>query len=205
MGVSTCVVKSKELTFFFFIILLVHPLFYYNIVKRSTRRVQVTLEKDSFSVVINRMERKSQGQLLEYSLRHISSYKILFPGRRIAIILFYLRSHKTVEYSFLQKKIDSDQVDTNTLMESFHNMIRNYNDRQSEFEKISFSPSFFASRYGLYLIIGLTVLLGLVILLHVIYGFKFLPISLAIGVALIQLAAFKRKADLAFYKKIKIS
>ena len=172
--------------------------------KRYTRKVLITLHGESISVeILKKTDSYEREGLFNCELNELWSYKIQFPNRRFAAIGFNLKPDRTVEYSFSKKQIDSEQTNTDALIESFHKLISDYNNRQPEDKKIPLLPSFYASKYGLYSIIGLIIFFCIAIVIHIIYNVKTLPISLFLGFAMIIQIALKRKTDMDFYKKMK--
>jgi hypothetical protein len=202
--VSVWVIKSKALSILFLAIFISPLLFINSLMKRYTRKVLITLNGESFSIeVLKKMDSYERESLFNYELNELGSYKIQFPNRRFAAIVFNLKPNRTVEYSFSTKKIDSEQTNTDALIESFHKLISDYNNRQPEDKKIPLLPSFYASKYGLYCIIGLLILFSIAIVIHIIYNVKTFSVSLFFGFAMIIQIALKRKADTDFYRKMK--
>jgi hypothetical protein len=202
--ISVWVIKSKILSALLLAIFISPLLFINNLMRRYTRKVLITLSGESFSVeVLKKTDSYEREGLFKYELNELGSYKIQFPNRRFAAVVFNLKPNRTVEYSFYKKKIDSEQSNTDDLIESFHKLISDYNNRQPEDKKIPLLPSFYASKYGLYSIIGLVIFFSIAIVIHIIYNVKTLPISLFLGFSMIIQIALKRKTDMDFYKKMK--
>lgn len=200
--ISAWIIKLKTLVFLFLVIIFLSFIFIDRLFKIFTRKVLITLNDDSFEIVVKKMESDEQEKYFMFHLDEIRSYQIQFPNWRFAVIVFNLKSKKTVDFSFLTKKIDTDQEDAILLIESFHKLITDYNKKQTEDERISFSPSFYASQFGLYSIIALTILCIMTVIFFVVSkGLKVLPITLLLEIGLIIQIIIRRKSDAAYYKK----
>jgi hypothetical protein len=192
---SYLVIKSRELSLVF-LALLATPFFLMpSLFKKNTRQATMDLSNDHFIVDAN-------GNNVYFNLRDLSFYKIKFPNRRFASIVLGLRSGKTIEYSFFRDKRTGDDIDTDTLLDSFHKMMVNYNSNIGQENKVLLRPSLYASPIGLYIISCMVLLLAVAVSLHIIHNQKAAPAMLILGFsAIIQLIA-KRQSDLALFKKL---
>jgi hypothetical protein len=84
--------------------------------------------------------------------------------------LFFFKIGRPKEYSFLQEKQKENQVNINTILESFNARIKNYNKHITDNkDRINFKPSFIASQSGLICIIGMSLLAVVASYLHLLY------------------------------------
>ena len=194
--------KSNSLAFIFCIVVILPLLFIKPIMKKFTRRINIKLQKNFFSVAIIKNDNEDK-MYEDYPLNQISTYNIQFPTRKFSAIKLNLKKGKSLEYSFFKEKQFVEQTDTEELLKSFQAMIKNYNNMVSTKEQILFVPSFIASFYGLISIVVMVALLSAAILIHILYQVKTLPITLFFGFTLIIQLMLKRKSDLDYYNKMR--
>ena len=199
--VSNHFIGSRFLSLFFLIITVVPFLFISKVLKIFTKKVVIIFKKNSITLTVQNSKNKITSTV-EYYLNEIKSYTIQFPTFRFASIKLDLKNGKSVEYSFLQQKQDDTQASSDEILKRFHLIIENYNQTSFDTKKIFLKPSFFASKSGLFSIIGLCCLFIIAISLHISYHqMKSFPISLFFGFMTIIQLIFKRKADIHLYKK----
>lgn len=198
--VSNYFLNNKILSLFFLIVVIA-PIFLIKLVmKRFTRKIAIDLKEKLFCISVN-ITGEIPERYLEYYLKEVLDYSIQFPNRRFSSIKLNLKNGKSVEYSFLQQKQQEGQESTDEILKRIHLLIENYNQSKSGEEKILLKPSFFASKGGLFCIVGLCALFLIAICLHVLHQTKSLPIILFFGAALIIQLVLKRKSDINIYKK----
>ena len=81
--------------------------------------------------------------------------------------------------------------------------IHAYNDQQDELSRIAYLPPLFASKWGTYAILGLTLLLAGAILAELMYKPKAIPYTLMPGLLLYFVILLQRKRDMDRYEKMK--
>ncbi len=197
---STYILKSKVLSIIILIILVL-PIFLMRLlIKRFTRKISIQFFSDHFTIELSDESKKNIETKID--LKNIASYNIQFPNEKFNSIKFRLRSSKSIEYSFFQKKEEDGDVDNKELFNSFHSLIKEYNNNFPE-NKIIFLPSFFATNTGLYIIIALSTLFIFTILLFSFVNEKSLPVTMIFSFLLILQLIVKRKSDLDYYKKMR--
>jgi len=185
-----------------FAFLLLPFLFLKSMMKYFTRKATVSINGNSFSIITHKIANDEDYKSETYYLDNISSYGIQFPNDRFASIILNLKNSKKIEYSFIQKRLEESQDDTGLVIDSFHQLIKDYNNKQPEVGNIHFVPSFFATKKGLFSIIILVILLFITISLTI-YLHKNIPATFLLSIALVGGILMKRRNDLLFYKKMK--
>jgi len=166
-----------------------------------TKKAFVELYSDPFLVrIFNRDENQSENA---NSLNDILSYSVQFPTDNMSDIKFKLKNGTSPYYSFFQKKKTAEDTDSEELINSFHSLIKNYNQQASTENKIVFLPSFYASTAGLVVISLLSALLILAILIVSLFkGVSSLPFTFIFTVLIIFQLVVKRKKELDYYKRM---
>ena len=176
-------IGNKFLSLFFLIVIVLPFLFIEIVIRKFRRDVVIDLKDYSFSITINKGG-ETNGYNIEIPLNEIKTYTIEFPNKNFTSIKFNFKGKKSLEYSFFRKKQKDEDIPTEKLIENFHLMLQSYNKSQSGTE-IILKPSFFATQFGLICIISLSCLFIIAICLHFLYHLKSLPITLFFGLMLI--------------------
>lgn len=164
------------------------------------RRVSFKFENSSMEVIV--IDGKEMEKRYTYLLTEIEAYQIQFPNQRFADIMFKLKSGKKIPFSFYINKNKAENIDTDALINYFHDFIKNYN--QSSAEKIKLLPSFFATKGGIISIISLISLFVADIIVHIVlHKMGILPISLFLVLGIIIQVLLQRNKDLKYYNKMK--
>jgi len=137
----------------------------------------------------------------EINLEEVKSYSVQVPNDRFSSIKFNLRNGRSVEYSFFQKKQADDNITAEDLIGVFNQLIKTYNIASNK-NKIELRPSFYATKAGLYCIVGLCVFLAVGIILASFVKGNALPLSFLFAAILIIQLMMKRKSELDYYKKM---
>lgn len=99
-------------------------------------------------------------------------------------------------------KNKKEHIDTDALINDFHDFIKTYN--LSAKEKIKLLPSFYASVGGIISIIILVLLFIADIIVHIVIGkMGILPITLFLVLGLIIQVILQRRNDLKYFNKMK--
>lgn len=193
-------IGNRFLSFFFLIITVVPFIFISRLFKFFRKKavilfkenlIQLTLQNSNSEIVYD----------FEYYLSEIKSYTIQFPNYRFASIKLNLKNGKSAEYTFQKQMQDDTQESIDKILKQLHYTIENYNKNLVATEKILFKPSFFATKSGLFTIIGLCFLFIIAIFLHILFHqIDSFPIVLLFGFMIIIQLIFKRIADINFYK-----
>jgi hypothetical protein len=109
-----------------------------------------------------------------------------------------LKDGTSGRYIFLGQEADKNNV-TAIISEYF----QSYNNAHEEGDKITFLPPLFASRYGKWYIIALTILLVVVIWIEFISNSTAIPLTLGSGLLLYFIILLQWKKDMDQYKKMK--
>jgi hypothetical protein len=172
------------------------------LLKKFSRKAVFQLNPDYFTVEI--LNERGAVYQNEINLREIKSYSIQFPNEKFNAIKFRLINNQLFEWSFFRiKQYDEDIIGAD-LIDNFIKLINEYNARASTLNKVVFQPSFYATKTGLFCIIGLFVFFVCAILLFALQSEKSLPVTFVFSSILIFQLILKRKRDLEFYKKMNL-
>lgn len=105
----------------------------------------------------------------------------------------------TVSYTFVGQ-VDGDTK--NNIVDIVSQDIRAYNEQQDQLSRITYLPPLFASKFGLYAILVLTLLLIAAVVVENIYKPRAIPFTLMPGALLLFVILLQRKRDLDLYKKM---
>ena len=167
------------------------------LLKFVTKTTLFSFNDYDFSVFVSNSQKEKKLELDD-----IKSYTVEFPNDRFCEIKFNFNYEKNIEYSFNQKKKHKEDIESSELIDYFHLFIKNCNSTKSDFEKILFKPPFYATNWGLVVIISLIAFLGLGIALYIIYDKKELPLTFLLSFILIMRVVSKRKSDLRYFREI---
>ena len=163
--------------------------------KKATKKMDVFFEVDYF---ITKIDDKHQSERKVF-LKDIQYYSIQFPNDNFSSIKFIFRDHSSLEYSFFQKNKYEGDMESNELINAFHSFFKVYNSSSSNFEKIVFKPSFYATNTGLFVIISLALFLISGLLVYVNYSKKTFPLTFLLSFFLIIHLLVKRNNDLKYF------
>jgi glutaredoxin 2 len=164
-----------------------------------TKKVLVELYSDHF--IVRHFNRDGSQTEIETCLNDILSYSVQFPTDKISDIKFKLKNGMAIYYSFFHKKT-AQHTDNEELINSFHSVIKKYNQQAPTVNKIVFLPSFYASTSGLVVISLLSSLLIIAIIIVALFkGVSSLPFTFIFTVVIIFHLIVKRKTELGYYKK----
>jgi hypothetical protein len=179
---------------------MIGPVFFIGLIKRKfTRKIIFGIDRQQVKTTITDSDGKEEKG--EINLEEVESYSVQIPNDRFTSIKFNLRNGGSVEYSFFQKKQANDSITAEDLIDFFNQLIKAYNSASNK-NKIELRPSFYATKAGLYCIVGLCVLLGVGLFLASFVKGKALPLSFLFAVILILQLMLKRKSELDYYKKM---
>lgn len=197
--VATYLLKSRVVSIIL-LILMIFPIFFLRVLlKLYTKKAIIEFYLDRFIIKI--FNRSKSDFEREINLRDIISYSIQFPAENISDIKFKFKNGMSQYYSFTSKKDDKD-IESEELINSFHLLIRNYNQQILGHNEIIFLPSFYASKKGLAIIILLSIFLILaIILVSLLKGVSSLPFTFIFTILIILQLVIKRNKELNYYRK----
>lgn len=166
-----------------------------------TRKVFIQLDNDKISFDIFKLKDDTNEFSVNYSFFDIKSYNIQFPTSRFACLILNLDSGSKKEFSFLTRRFNDLQSDTDKVIESIHTSFKRFNIEHKQAKTIKFEPSFYASNKGLYTIVSL-VLLSIIPIVLVIKLDKNFPATFMGTILIIGQLIIRRSTDLSFYKKM---
>lgn len=167
-------------------------IFMKRIRRNSIEEVTIEFHTDYFSLAFfdrNSYEFRRKDEI-KYS--EISSLKVIESSKDDSsfIKLYYKTGTKTV-YRFL------DQISKNTnVIPLILKYMKSYNEEKNAAEKIYLRKTLFASKFGYYCIVTLTIMLISAIILEIIYKPKAIPVSLMTSTSLYLYILSQRKKDL---------
>lgn len=135
----------------------------------------------------------------EYLYNDIKAFQIAESKANTSSYLkLVLKNGKKIKYSFFEQTDNKQNVLKNVQV-----FFTSYNEGKSLNEKISLLPTFYNTKAGKYIIIGLAVLIVIVVLLQAIYKPQTIPFSLLIGIMLYFRIKSQQKSDIELYEKFK--
>lgn len=201
--VSTYVLKLKILSIALLLILVLPIILLKQILNFFTRSIFVGLYDDRF--VITGSNRSGKSFEDNIKLRDVLSYSIQLPIKNASDIQFNLSNGISYSYSFYQKGNKVGNVSNIELIDSFHLLIKKYNEKKPIENRIILIPSFYASYPGL-VVIGLlsTLLIVAIVLISYFKGISSLPFTFIFTILIIFQLLIKRKRESDYYKEAKI-
>lgn len=166
-----------------------------------TRKALIKLDNDKISFDIFKLKDDNNESFVNYSFFDIKSYNIQFPTSRFACLILNFNSGSKKEFSFLTRRFNDSQSDTDKIIESIHTSFKQFNIQHKQDKTIVFEPSFYASKKGLYTIVSL-VLLSIITIVLAIKLDKNLPATFVGAILIIGQLIIRRSTDLTFYEKM---
>jgi hypothetical protein len=200
LGTLCTYLKLRSAGIIIMVIMLIPVIFIHFLIKFFTKKLDITLSENSFT--IDTIQHELIISTYQINLSDILFYTIQYPNDRFCSIKFELSSGAELEYSFFQKKQISEEIDGINIIEKFVELISNYNSH-SNVHKIALKPSFYASSKGKWLIRTLSVILIFCILFASSFNAKTIPFTFFFSAILIMQMILKRKKDIALYKSLK--
>ena len=200
-ALSNFYLKSRPLTIVFLALTFGSFLFIKIVMNYFTRKVLIRLENDKISLDILKLKDDNNESFVNYSFFDIKSYNIQFPTSKFACLTLNLNSGSKKEFSFLTRRFNDSQSDTDKVIESIHTSFKKFNIQHKQTKTIQFKPSFYASKKGLYTIASL-VLLSIIPIALSIKLDKNLPATFVATILIIGQLLVRRSTDLSFYKKM---
>lgn len=183
---------SQPLGILFFILIIAPFFFIKATMKFFTRKAVINLETDKISFDITKLTGDEGRETRAYNLPDLESYQIQFPNSRFVCLILKLRSGNKQVFSLPRQGNTSEN--TNNVIESIHKFLEQH--------QIELAPSFFASKMGLYTIIGLLIILCIPFALAI-HENKNLPVTIFTSIALMAQIISRRVIDLRIYNKWK--
>lgn len=198
---TTYLLKSKTISIVLLILMVLPVFFIRMLLNLSTKKVFIELQAEFFIVrILNTDGSKSE---VKTDLDNILSYSIQFPADNMSDIKFKLKNDEICYYSFFQRKKNSEDVDSEELINSFHSLIMNYNRKTLSGNKIVFLPSFYASFKGLIFISSLSGLLIItVVAVSLFRGLSSVPFTFIFTLLIILQLGLRRKKEIEYFKQI---
>lgn len=200
-ALSNFYLKSRPLTISFLALTFVSFLFIKIVMNYFTRKALIKLDNDKISFDIFKLKDDNNESFVNYSFFDIKSYNIQFPTSRFACLILNFNSGSKKEFSFLTRRFNDSQSDTDKIIESIHTSFKQFNIQHKQDKTIVFEPSFYASKKGLYTIVSL-VLLSIITIVLAIKLVKNLPATFVGAILIIGQLIIRRSTDLTFYEKM---
>jgi hypothetical protein len=171
--------------------------------KKFTRKALIQIYPDHFSVEIVNGEKVESKRV--FHLVEIAACSIAFPTKKFSAIKFLLKNNETFEWCFYQNRQGDEEVIGLDLIKQFIDAIHKYNSSVNKIDKIVFSLPFWTTKSGLFRIVGLLAFFLIIAFLLPLNNNTFPQIALASYAVLAWGLIVRRKADLAYYKKMDLS
>ena len=168
--------------------------------KMFSRKSIISLFNDYFSVELHDRKTESK-EAREFRYDEIKSYKVWDSAKDDSTFLkLALKNGGKVSYTFWGQKEGDDE---NSIVVNLHRCIKSYNETRDEGSKITYAPTFFASKLGTYLFVGLTLFLVSTLIIEYIYKPKAVLVTLGSSAFLYLIILMQWKKDRDQYREMK--